>query len=349
MFGNRQFALLFTALSLLQIAFSDQINSLNDLNYDENDRLASNVLLYNGDNACTTKIEQENFEFRTKVPVSADVIRSFFDGTPGHCATVCLEIGVPRDLAQHPLRKHVNKSGANFRRFVDENCQRVEVGFVSYHPNELDIMWINHEGARVSTGTLRRGERNTAWQTTILGHRFILVDKVTGEDVFEHVAQHNAIMPLGSYPSEVQHREVTAQVKQTFDMEWRRAHTVTRTFTNFGFDKGRLPDDLWASISAYYYINRNNKIREEWGGKGLYVNWWERDVYFIPMPWQLKVIIYATTTSNYHIVSYAFHVECSYFIDFGIDLLAVAFEGACGSMDRRHRTGAYGYLRDAQI
>jgi len=65
-------------------------------------------------------------------------------------------------------------------------------------------------------------------------------------------------------------------------------HTLTISLSHT--HTGRLPPDLWASISGYYYNNRNNKVLEEWGGKGLYVNWWETDVYFIPMPWDLKVI-----------------------------------------------------------
>lgn len=84
-------------------------------------------------------------------------------------------------------------------------------------------------------------------------------------------------------------RDVELGVKHTFKMEWNRANRVARTFTPFGFSKGRMPTDLWASVSAYYYNNRNNRVLEEWDSKGLYVNWWERDVFFIPMPWVLKV------------------------------------------------------------
>jgi hypothetical protein len=65
---------------------------------------------------------------------------------------------------------------------------------------------------------------------------------------------------------------------------------LSHKYTHIHTHTGRLPPDLWASISGYYYNNRNNKVLEEWGGKGLYVNWWETDVYFIPMPWDLKVI-----------------------------------------------------------
>jgi len=31
-------------------------------------------------------------------------------------------------------------------------------------------------------------------------------------------------------------------------------------------------------------------VIEEWDSKGLYVNWWERDVFFTPMPWELKKV-----------------------------------------------------------
>ncbi len=78
-------------------------------------------------------------------------------------------------------------------------------------------------------------------------------------------------------------------VRDTCHAEWSRANRVQRTFTEFGFSKGKLPVDLWASISSYYYNNRDHKVLEEWDTRGLYVNWWETDVFFIPMPWELKV------------------------------------------------------------
>ena len=62
--------------------------------------------------------------------------------------------------------------------------------------------------------------------------------------------------------------EVARQVKNTFTHEWTRAHRVTRTFTALGFNKGRLPMDLWTSMKTYYYNNANNLAREEWNDKG---------------------------------------------------------------------------------
>ena len=34
-----------------------------------------------------------------------------------------------------------------------------------------------------------------------------------------------------------------------------------------GFSKARMPDDLWGSISTYYYNNKDKKVREEWEKK----------------------------------------------------------------------------------
>eukprot|EP01034_Spumella_vulgaris_P023684 gene23684-29929_t len=100
--------------------------------------------------------------------------------------------------------------------------------------------------------------------------------------------EHNGIYPIGNPPSAITERDVTQQVKNTFRMEWERAHRVKRTFTEFGFNHGRLPPDLWASISAYHYNNRNHKVLEEWAPGGIFVNYWEADVFFIPMPWEIK-------------------------------------------------------------
>jgi len=63
---------------------------------------------------------------------------------------------------------------------------------------------------------------------------------------------------------------------------------VPRTFSELGFKKGRLPDDIFASMGSFYYNNRHNKVREEWTGKGVFVNWWETDCSFIQIPWDMK-------------------------------------------------------------
>jgi hypothetical protein len=44
--------------------------------------------------------------------------------------------------------------------------------------------------------------------------------------------------PFSSSAVAIIARDVVDQVRDTFDFEWERAHVVTRTFTDFGFNKG---------------------------------------------------------------------------------------------------------------
>jgi hypothetical protein len=55
-----------------------------------------------------------------------------------------------------------------------------------------------------------------------------------------------------------------------------------------GFNKVKLPLAVYGSVRTYYYNNRDNTEREDWGGKGLYVNWWESDPLMIQPPFGLK-------------------------------------------------------------
>ena len=71
--------------------------------------------------------------------------------------------------------------------------------------------------------------------------------------------------------------------------EWDRSQRIKRTFTDVGFARGRLPPDLFSSMSSYYYNNRDNRIFEEWNSGGEVVNWWEANIHMVLMPWGLKV------------------------------------------------------------
>jgi hypothetical protein len=169
--------------------------------------------------------------------------------------------------------------------------QDVEVGWISHFPSELTLYWIHPESnERIYNGRIKYGEKNTLWLRSRLGHKFEIVDD--NDVVIEkYTMEHDSFNVVGAsfMVSRTQQKDVTSAVEHTFDQEWRRSHNVKRTFTDLGFTLGKLPKDLWASIQAYYYNNRVNKVIEEWEDKGIFVNWWEADVYMIGMPWGLKV------------------------------------------------------------
>jgi hypothetical protein len=163
---------------------------------------------------------------------------------------------------------------------------------MNYHNKNapLKMYWGQVEGVRKGfVHSIGYGEKKTICFDSFIGHWLEFEDDETKEVVHRHRVEHISMFAVGEAPPHGQTQgNVADQVKHTLGGEWRKMKNVRRTFTPLGFKKGRLPDDLWASIEAFYYNNRNYKVREEWEGKGVYVNWWEVDVFFIQIPWKLK-------------------------------------------------------------
>jgi hypothetical protein len=211
------------------------------------------------------------------------------------CRAVCLERGVDRSVVTTPM-PHRKFRGVHeprtFKNWFNSECCRVEVGVMNYLNKNapLNMYWGLDEGVRKgSLYSIEYGEKNTICFESFIGHWLEFEDNETKEVVHRHRVEHISMFGIGEAPPHGQTKgDVAVQVKSTLNHEWRKMKNVLRTFTPLGFKKERLPDDLWASIEAFYYNNRNYKVREEWEGKGLFVNWWEVDVFFIQIPWKLK-------------------------------------------------------------
>lgn len=131
-------------------------------------------------------------------------------------------------------------------------------------------------GERYTSGILEYGEQKTVWLRSVIGHKFEVVDDATNSIIESHVVQCHSFFVVGRMELTSEVRDITAQVENTFNSEWQRSRNVKRTFTELGFTLGKLPPDLWGSMSSYYYNNRNSKFREEWAAKGplpSLINW----------------------------------------------------------------------------
>jgi len=108
-------------------------------------------------------------------------------------------------------------------------------------------------------------------------------------------------------------QEVARQVHGTFQSEWQRSNRVTRTFTELGFAKARLPEDLYASIQTYYYNNQHHLAKEEWNNKGVYVNWWEVQVSLDEIQGSVSLycwhLMSCGVLPSYSIISLAQHIK----------------------------------------
>lgn len=139
---------------------------------------------------------------------------------------------------------------------------------------------------------IKYSERNTRCFHSYIGHKFEIEEKVSGfldKIQIEHITTY----AFGQSPPSSSQRfdekdELVDNVKVALAHEWHKHKGVPRTFSSLGFAKGRLPDDVFANMAAFYYNNRNNVVNEEWEGKGFFVNWWETDIKFVAIPWSTK-------------------------------------------------------------
>ena len=304
----RLFAIALYAVLLLITAASQSehrgISSVDDFEYDDNQRLKRHQLLYYGNEDCEAGFSGGTLERREIRRLEDPLLHQYLvssnrNNSKTTCFLVCLERGVHYKHILHPLLDQVlvrndasltdEQATQSIPEWIQSHCQAKEVGFISYLPYTANIYWLNHKGKRVKVGTLPPGERNTVWMGTYLGHTFVLTNPATEEVVGEVTIEFHTLYSIGEQVSARRQRDVRHLVHDTFEHEWQRAHRVTRTFTPFGFSRGKLPHDLFGSMSAYYYNNRDQATMEEWESKGVFVNWWETDVFFVPMPMGLKV------------------------------------------------------------
>ena len=270
-------SLLLAALLLPDLRSSHVVLSLeDDLEYDENGKLLTHQLVYTEGcaNDLSAAIVPLRFEFHQVAgKAQADL---FGEESAGGCQAACIERGVDKTLAFAvlPSRQYSPADDGNLVDWLRDGCSRGEVCLMNYidETNPLMLYWV-HDGDKKFHLSVEYGERKTRCFGSFIGHRFVAETK-DGEAVGEFTVEFATVHAFGEAPTLVKPDEdKTKQIHSTLKHEWDRHNRVTRTFSPLGFAKGRLPDDVFASMSAFYYNNRNYKVNEEWKGKGVFVNW----------------------------------------------------------------------------
>ena len=294
-------------ISIVSINGDNEYNIIhNRMRIDSNDRLLDNWLVHSNNDKCNELVKDvfnsRSYLYRDFMAADEKIEQEIFQDNPNGCSISCIDIGMHKDYIYYPLPKYIytvwkenesidnsNKQlSLNVSEWIFETCQRVELKVALIGHDSGKLWWINPNGDAVFNGHLQEGEKSAYSLTTTIGHKFAVTDD-DDNIIIEFVIKYNSFIVAGSDGSKTRYRNVTSEVYQTFESEFQRHDDVKRTFTELGFAKGRLPNDLWASISAFYYNNRNNKAIEAWYKKqGIYVNWWESDVYMILFPWDLS-------------------------------------------------------------
>lgn len=292
-----------------------------DLRYDENNRLEKHTLVFEADNPlCESMIRTKMQPHFMNSPYDAERFELFglegdaYDRVFGPyrannaggdgCMAACIERGVERDLAGHVMPEFVYNSAeydsdsAGITQWFVQACTRVEVCFLSYHSRDhpLEIYWRRDEDDLRHHMSLEYGDKHTRCIASFLGHHFVAMDESDPANhwkVGDLTVEHITVKAWGESPPSDERspsHNFVEEIERTLRHEWVRHNRVTRTFSPLGFKKGRLPKDVFASLAAFYYNNAQNVVREEWTHKGVFVNWWETDVLFLQIPWDMKKI-----------------------------------------------------------
>lgn len=52
-------------------------------------------------------------------------------------------------------------------------------------------------------------------------------------------------------------------------------------YTEIGFKKTRVPDDIWAEILKFWEANKHKEVLEDWPKGNTYVNNWESPTFMV--------------------------------------------------------------------
>jgi len=286
-----------------------------DLSFDGHNRLSKTAFVYDASNpACEDMVKSDLKEHFLNHP--AEMERIQWAGLEGHafdqvlgpyqtensgCMAACIERGTDRDLAGYVMPGFVYDSAIkkSLSGWFSETCSRKEVCLMNYHSVEhpLSIYWKNFDGEFQHLMNIPYGNQNTVCFHSFLGHEFSARDDSTDpanpKEIGTLTVEFVTVKAWGESPPSDERapsHDFDAEIETTLQAEWIRHHKIKRTFSPLGFKKWKLPNDVYASIGAFYYNNAQNVVREEWTDRGVYVNWWETDVLFLQIPWDLKRI-----------------------------------------------------------
>lgn len=255
---------------------ANTVTSFSQFPLDENQHLSSHIFAYPATEPCRSIIEgaiaNEGLYQHLPIAVDGEVSTTLFGETiptaseanTQTCPAVCLDRGVDAHLIPYPMpEKYYNIQNTHgikhdsLSSFLgSHSCGKVEIALINYTPQILDLYWVDHNDKEVFLYKLERMEKNTRFIHTFITHRFRAKHPDTQEVLFDEVVEFAGTFGIGNHANPHRDRDIRQQVRSVMDGEWRKKSMVTRTFSRLGFDKGRLPLDLYGSMRSFYYNNR---------------------------------------------------------------------------------------------
>lgn len=277
----------FTAIFCVTAANANVVfNSLrHDLPFTDDDApvLSHHVLAFH--NCAPSEsplLENPPYGFVSGILSSEAAIEIFGSNNGGACQAACLERGTDRDIAHAAMPHKIYKTGESdgtLQQWFEDNCRQVEVCLINYYDPKVHLktLWIRPETNEpvVHLNDIQYGEPKTRCFNSFIGHKFHVVTAPDDTKIAEFQVEYTLVLAIGTNfpPDNRETRNFDKEIRNTLKHEWDKHLVVKRTFSPLGFHKGRLPPDVFASMRSFFNNNKGNKVTEEWGGRGVFVNW----------------------------------------------------------------------------
>lgn len=262
------------------------IDTLSKLEFDENDHLKYNYMLL--EKTCSQEIEiwKRNFDpiIRKLILMQRSVANLFNYSRKSKCTAVCLNIGTKKDLLQFPVSDLIYSRGhSRLEEWMGE-CEGVEFGIVSPNIQKgADLFAVDDRGRRRHMFSFMYGVDNTPWAEVPIGRKYEIVDSDTSEVLSNITVTSSGVAVLNreDFWNDSDSNNLRQNPNSTFEKSWNTSQNIRRTFSRRGFEKSRLPKDLWNLISTYHYNNRDKFVQEE---PNFVINWQSAPSYVLSMP-----------------------------------------------------------------
>jgi len=183
---------------------------------------------------------------------------------------------------------------------IAEANPEAHIGFGSDCDSDLDIFWVNPQGEEVSVTKV--APQGQSWIGSYLNHKFVyrLNGKKVGEATVKSKSQfsvaqcgHPCHEHYGEEPclERLDGRIRRAQLQPVWDSQNEDRRQTNRiqpqnlkNFTELGFEKRKIPDDVWELLRSYYENNKDSIVLEKWPSTNPYINHWESVPFMIWLP-----------------------------------------------------------------
>ncbi|GAB5365632.1 hypothetical protein AAMO2058_001074700 [Amorphochlora amoebiformis] len=179
---------------------------------------------------------------------------------------------------------------------------KYRIGFGNDCSETLETFWVNpQDGREMLVSNIE--PRGQSWIDTFRGHRFVF-RKPDGTKVSETVAEveskFHAIQC--EHPCHVDYGGAECiqslegvRLKSTLQGAWDDMNherilvneaqpSALINFTETGFEKMPIPENVWSILNKYYQDNKNSIVLEKWPSTNPYINHWEGHPMMIWLP-----------------------------------------------------------------